>query len=95
MLLQREAGKTLDDCIAEVREAADFCRYYAAQARDGLAPRALPGPTGESNELRYRGRGAIVWDGPITADRDTDLVTARAEWAARLSAVTRRAEAMV
>ena len=41
------------------------------------------------------GRGAIVWDGPIMADRETDPDAARAEWAARLSAVTRRAEAMV
>ena len=32
-LLQREGGKTLDDALAEVREAVDFCRYYAAQAR--------------------------------------------------------------
>ena len=68
-LLQREAGKTLDDCISEVREAADFCRYYAAQARATLAPRALPGPVGESNELRYRGRGVVVcispWNFPL------------------------------
>ena len=32
-LLQGEGGKTLDDALAEVREAVDFCRYYAAQAR--------------------------------------------------------------
>jgi len=68
-LLQNEAGKTLDDCMSEVREAADFCRYYAAQARTGLAATALPGPTGESNELRYRGRGPIVcispWNFPL------------------------------
>src|SRR5262249_29359548 len=30
-LLQSEGGKTLDDCVSEVREAIDFCRYYAAQ----------------------------------------------------------------
>jgi RHH-type proline utilization regulon transcriptional repressor/proline dehydrogenase/delta 1-pyrroline-5-carboxylate dehydrogenase len=68
-LLQSEAGKTLDDCVSEVREAADYCRYYAAQARDTLTPQALPGPTGESNELRYRGRGVIVcispWNFPL------------------------------
>ena len=68
-LLQSEAGKTLDDCVSEVREAADYCRYYAAQARDVLAPQPLPGPTGESNELRYRGRGAVVcispWNFPL------------------------------
>ena len=68
-LLQSEGGKTLDDCLSEVREATDFCRYYAAQARSGLAPHALPGPTGESNQLRYRGRGVFVcispWNFPL------------------------------
>jgi RHH-type proline utilization regulon transcriptional repressor/proline dehydrogenase/delta 1-pyrroline-5-carboxylate dehydrogenase len=68
-LLQREAGKTLEDCVAEVREAADFCRYYAAEAVQALAPQALSGPTGESNELRYRGRGVFVcispWNFPL------------------------------
>jgi len=68
-LLQNEAGKTLDDCIAEVREAADYCRYYAAQARRLFVPQALPGPTGESNELRLRGRGVFIcispWNFPL------------------------------
>ncbi|MGE0563413.1 MAG: bifunctional proline dehydrogenase/L-glutamate gamma-semialdehyde dehydrogenase PutA [Pseudolabrys sp.] len=68
-LLQREGGKTLDDALAEVRETADFCRYYAAEARKTLAPRDLPGPTGESNELRTRGRGVFVcispWNFPL------------------------------
>ncbi len=68
-LLQSEGGKTLDDCVSEVREAADFCRYYAAEARRTLDARVLPGPTGESNELRYRGRGVFVcispWNFPL------------------------------
>ncbi len=68
-LLQTEGGKTLDDCISEVREAADFCRYYAMQARLSLVPESMPGPTGESNELRYRGRGVFVcispWNFPL------------------------------
>jgi RHH-type proline utilization regulon transcriptional repressor/proline dehydrogenase/delta 1-pyrroline-5-carboxylate dehydrogenase len=68
-LLQSEGGKTLDDCVAEVREAADLCRHYAAEARRSLAPQVLPGPTGESNELRYRGRGVFVcispWNFPL------------------------------
>jgi RHH-type proline utilization regulon transcriptional repressor/proline dehydrogenase/delta 1-pyrroline-5-carboxylate dehydrogenase len=68
-LLQSEGGKTIDDCVAEVREAADFCRYYAAEARRALMPQALPGPTGESNELRYRGRAVFVcispWNFPL------------------------------
>ncbi|HDR1433021.1 TPA: bifunctional proline dehydrogenase/L-glutamate gamma-semialdehyde dehydrogenase PutA [Pasteurella multocida] len=32
-LAVREAGKTLNNAIAEVREAVDFCRYYAQEAR--------------------------------------------------------------
>jgi len=69
-LLQAEGGKTLDDAVAEVREAVDFCRYYAVEARRTLAPRPLPGPTGEANELRYRGRGVFVcispWNFPLS-----------------------------
>jgi RHH-type proline utilization regulon transcriptional repressor/proline dehydrogenase/delta 1-pyrroline-5-carboxylate dehydrogenase len=68
-LMQREGGKTLDDALAEIREAADFCRYYAVDAERALTPRAMPGPTGESNELRYRGRGTFVcispWNFPL------------------------------
>ncbi|MBV9262168.1 MAG: bifunctional proline dehydrogenase/L-glutamate gamma-semialdehyde dehydrogenase PutA, partial [Pseudolabrys sp.] len=68
-LLQIEGGKTLDDCVSEVREATDLCRYYAVQAKLSLAPRLLPGPTGESNELRHRGRGVFVcispWNFPL------------------------------
>jgi len=68
-LLQLEGGKTLDDALAEVREAADFCRYYAAGARRTLAVVPMPGPTGESNELGYRGRGVFVcispWNFPL------------------------------
>jgi RHH-type proline utilization regulon transcriptional repressor/proline dehydrogenase/delta 1-pyrroline-5-carboxylate dehydrogenase len=68
-LLQAEGGKTLDDAVAEVREAADLCRYYAVEARRRLVPESLPGPTGESNELRQRGRGVFVcispWNFPL------------------------------
>src|SRR5499426_771752 len=69
-LLQAEGGKTLDDAVSEVREAVDFCRYYALEARCTLAPLALPGPTGEANELRYRGRGVFAcispWNFPLS-----------------------------
>ncbi len=58
-LAVKEAFKTIPDALGEVRESADFCRYYALQARTGLAPITLPGPTGERNELRMEGRG--VW----------------------------------
>ncbi len=69
-LLQAEAGKTLDDAVAELREAVDFCRYYAAQGRTLFgAPQALPGPTGESNRLTLRSRGVFVaispWNFPL------------------------------
>ena len=69
-LLAREGGKTLNDGLAEVREAADFCRYYASQARLLFAePQAMPGPTGESDRLIRRGRGVFVcispWNFPL------------------------------
>ena len=68
-LLVKEAHKTLGDCIAEVREAVDFCRYYADQAEERLAEQVLPGPTGESNVLRLHGRGVFVcispWNFPL------------------------------
>jgi RHH-type transcriptional regulator, proline utilization regulon repressor / proline dehydrogenase / delta 1-pyrroline-5-carboxylate dehydrogenase len=65
----QEAKKTIPDALAEVREAVDFCRYYAAQARRHLQPVELPGPTGERNVLRMEGRGAWVciapWNFPL------------------------------
>lgn len=69
-LLQAEAGKTLDDAISEVREAVDFCRYYAAEAKAKFAsPTTLPGPTGEENRLVLRGRGPFLciapWNFPL------------------------------
>jgi RHH-type proline utilization regulon transcriptional repressor/proline dehydrogenase/delta 1-pyrroline-5-carboxylate dehydrogenase len=55
--------------VSEVREAVDYCRYYAAEARRALVPQSMPGPTGESNELGYRGRGVFVcispWNFPL------------------------------
>ncbi len=68
-LLTREAGKTLADALGEVREAVDFCRYYAAQARRHFTVQRLPGPTGELNELTLRGRGVFAcispWNFPL------------------------------
>ena len=66
----REAGKTLPDAIGEVREAVDFLRYYAARARrDFSHEAALPGPTGERNLLRLRGKGVFAcispWNFPL------------------------------
>ena len=69
-LLVLEAGKTLPDALAEVREAVDFLRYYAGLARKLFAqPQTLPGPTGEHNELQLHGRGVFVcispWNFPL------------------------------
>jgi len=69
-LLQREGGKTLDDALSEVRETIDFCRYYAAQGHELFGQdKTMPGPTGESNVLRLRGRGVFVaispWNFPL------------------------------
>ncbi len=69
-LLQVEAGKTFDDAIAEIREAIDFCRYYAAEAvKEFGVDTVLPGPTGEDNRLRFRGRGVFIcispWNFPL------------------------------
>ncbi|NOY63182.1 MAG: bifunctional proline dehydrogenase/L-glutamate gamma-semialdehyde dehydrogenase PutA [Gammaproteobacteria bacterium] len=66
----REGGKTIPDALAELREAVDFCRYYAAEARNKFAqPIIMPGPTGEHNELTLQGRGIFIcispWNFPL------------------------------
>jgi RHH-type proline utilization regulon transcriptional repressor/proline dehydrogenase/delta 1-pyrroline-5-carboxylate dehydrogenase len=70
VLCALEAGKTVHDSIAEVREAADFLRYYAQQSRLLFAgPESLPGPTGEQNSLALHGRGVFAcispWNFPL------------------------------
>jgi RHH-type proline utilization regulon transcriptional repressor/proline dehydrogenase/delta 1-pyrroline-5-carboxylate dehydrogenase len=69
-LAVREAGKTIPDAVAEIREAVDFCRYYAVRCRrDFASPMSLPGPTGERNELTLHGRGVFAcispWNFPL------------------------------
>jgi RHH-type proline utilization regulon transcriptional repressor/proline dehydrogenase/delta 1-pyrroline-5-carboxylate dehydrogenase len=68
-VLVHEAKKTIPDALGEVREAVDFCRYYAAEARSKLVPQLLPGPTGERNELHVAGRGVFAciapWNFPL------------------------------
>ena len=69
-LCQREAGKTLLDSVLELREAVDFLRYYAAEARHQFSePAILPGPTGEENSLSLHGRGVFAtispWNFPL------------------------------
>ena len=68
-LLIREGKKSIPDALGEVREAVDFCRYYAVRARADFAPIALPGSTGERNTLHLAGRGVFVcispWNFPL------------------------------
>jgi RHH-type proline utilization regulon transcriptional repressor/proline dehydrogenase/delta 1-pyrroline-5-carboxylate dehydrogenase len=69
-LLAREAARTLQDSVDEVREAIDYCRYYAAEAERLFAqPQALPGPAGERNTLALHGRGVFAcispWNFPL------------------------------
>ncbi|KQM28682.1 MULTISPECIES: bifunctional proline dehydrogenase/L-glutamate gamma-semialdehyde dehydrogenase PutA [unclassified Sphingomonas] len=64
-ILSAEAGKTLNDAVAEVREAVDFCRYYAVLAETRFAgPTVLPGPVGEVNQIELHGRGVFVCISP-------------------------------
>ncbi|MDZ3831479.1 MAG: bifunctional proline dehydrogenase/L-glutamate gamma-semialdehyde dehydrogenase PutA [Sphingopyxis sp.] len=68
-LVVREAGKSIADAVGEVREAVDFCRYYADQARRRFVVDSLPGPTGERNELTLAARGVFAcispWNFPL------------------------------
>lgn len=68
-MLNQEAGKCIMDCISEIRETIDYCRYYAYRARQDLVPQILPGPTGELNQLSLHPRGVIAcispWNFPL------------------------------
>ena len=69
-LIVREAGKTLDAALGDVREAADYLRYYAVEALRLFAePRDLKGTTGERNLLSLHGRGVFAcispWNFPL------------------------------
>ena len=69
-VMVREAGKTLENALGDVREAVDALRYYASEARRLFTvPVSLPGPTGETNTLTLRGRGPFAcispWNFPL------------------------------
>ena len=69
-LLIKEGKKTLQDAVSELREAVDYCRYYAAESLKHFhVPQSLQGPTGEQNELVLRGRGTFAcispWNFPL------------------------------
>lgn len=68
-IIMKEAGKTVNDAIGEVREAVDFCRYYAKEGEIQLSPRVMQGITGEHNEYQLLGRGIVLcispWNFPL------------------------------
>lgn len=68
-ILSQEGGKCIPDCLSEVRETIDYCRYYAYRAGIDLKPQELPGPTGEKNILTLHGRGVVAcispWNFPL------------------------------
>ena len=103
-IVVKEAYKSIPDALGEVREAADFCRYYAYQARQDCSVRVLPGPTGERNELRMEGRGTWAtispWNFPLaifTGQNAAALVTGNtviAKPAPQTPAIARRVVAL-
>ena len=69
-VIVREAGKTFENAQGDLREAVDFLRYYATEARRLFSsPTAMRGPTGETNLIELRGRGPFAciapWNFPI------------------------------
>ena len=69
-LCHREAGKTIQDSIDEVREAVDFCRYYAQQARSHFAsPTQYTDFMGQQRQAKLEGRGVFTcispWNFPL------------------------------
>ena len=69
-VMVREGGKTIANALADLREAVDFLRYYASEARRLFtAPTLLRGATGERNVLSLHGRGVFTcispWNFPI------------------------------
>lgn len=68
-LLMLEGGKILEDAVSELREAIDFCRYYALEGQKHGQDKVLTGPTGEENKIRLHGRGVVAcispWNFPL------------------------------
>ncbi|OIN26292.1 bifunctional proline dehydrogenase/L-glutamate gamma-semialdehyde dehydrogenase PutA [Vibrio barjaei] len=67
-ICHQEAGKTIHDSIDEVREAVDFCRYYAKQPHI-FETQSVLGFDGQSKTLTRGGRGVFVcispWNFPL------------------------------
>jgi RHH-type proline utilization regulon transcriptional repressor/proline dehydrogenase/delta 1-pyrroline-5-carboxylate dehydrogenase len=92
-LCMREGGKTLPDAVLEVREAVDFLRFYAAEARRQFCgAMTLPGPTGEQNLLRLHGRGVFACISPWNFPLAIFIGPVAAALAAGNSAVAKPAE---
>jgi RHH-type proline utilization regulon transcriptional repressor/proline dehydrogenase/delta 1-pyrroline-5-carboxylate dehydrogenase len=92
-LLQVEAGKTLEDAVGEWREAIDFCRYYAQEARRRFdSALVMAGPTGEDNRLACHGRGVFLCISPWNFPLSIFLGQAAAALAAGNSVIAKPAE---
>ena len=90
---RREAGKTLDDGIAEIREAVDFLRYYAARSREMFAKmQPMPGPTGEDNPLAGADEAVFVCISPWNFPWRSSWVRCRRDWAAGNAVIAKPAE---
>ena len=68
-ILTREGGKCIPDCLSEVRETIDYCRYYAYRARQDLAPTTLTRPDWRIELFSLHPRGVIAcispWNFPL------------------------------
>jgi RHH-type proline utilization regulon transcriptional repressor/proline dehydrogenase/delta 1-pyrroline-5-carboxylate dehydrogenase len=67
-ICHKEAGKTIHDSIDEVREAVDFCRYYALQIKT-MTPEEIKGFDQKTRLVSLEGRGVFVcispWNFPL------------------------------
>jgi len=69
-LCHKEAGKTIHDSIDEIREAVDFCRYYAQQAKEHYAStKVITGFDEITRQVERQGKGVFVcispWNFPL------------------------------
>ena len=68
-ILVYEGKKRPKDAIAELREAIDFLRYYAAESRKIISGERLPGYTGERSIINHKGKGVFLcispWNFPL------------------------------
>ncbi|MFI4870134.1 MAG: bifunctional proline dehydrogenase/L-glutamate gamma-semialdehyde dehydrogenase PutA [Candidatus Carsonella ruddii] len=69
ILCSKESGKTIIDCVSDIKEAIDFCKYYSNQSFNIYKNSILPSYTGENNICIIEGKGIIStispWNFPI------------------------------